>query len=78
VSLLLSDAGVHYSRWYGNGGDWINLGILYYSAIDRKPENGGEIQDTPCGMCGIMLGLEVAHLWHLGHLCNAGDIDKQN
>ena len=47
------------SRWYGNGGDWINLGIPQYIAIDRKPENGGEIQDASCGQSGIMLRLKV-------------------
>ncbi len=39
-------------RWYGYGGDWINLGIPQYIAIDRKPENGGEIQDASCGKSG--------------------------
>jgi hypothetical protein len=43
------------SRWYGNGGDWINKGITQYIVIDKKPENGGEIQDGSCGKCGIML-----------------------
>jgi hypothetical protein len=47
------------SRWYGNGGNWVNLGIPQYIAIDRKPENGGEIQDASCGKCGIMLRLKV-------------------
>jgi hypothetical protein len=47
------------SRWYENGGDWINLGIPLYIAIDRKPENGGEIQDASCGKSGIMLQLKV-------------------
>jgi hypothetical protein len=47
------------SRWYGNGGDWMNLGIPQYIAIDRKPENGGEIQDASCGKSGIMLRLKV-------------------
>jgi hypothetical protein len=38
---------------HGNGGDWVNLGIPQYIAIDRKPENGGEIQDASFGKCGI-------------------------
>jgi hypothetical protein len=46
-------------RWYENGGDWINLGIPQYIAIDRKPENGGEIQDASCGKSGIILQLKV-------------------
>ena len=32
------------SRWYGKGGHWINHGLPMYVAIDRKPENGCEIQ----------------------------------
>jgi Transposase IS4 len=31
------------SRWYGQGGEWINHGLPFYVAIDRKPENGCEI-----------------------------------
>ncbi len=27
------------SRWYGQGGHWINHGLPQYVAIDRKPEN---------------------------------------
>ena len=33
------------SRWYGQGGHWINHGLPMYVAIDRKPENGCEIQE---------------------------------
>lgn len=28
------------SRWYGLGGDWIDVGLPTYRAIDRKPEDG--------------------------------------
>lgn len=45
------------SRWYGQGGDWINHGLPMYIAIDRKPENGCEIQDACCGRSGVMLQL---------------------
>lgn len=47
------------SRWYGQGGDWINHGLPMYIAIDRKPENGCEIQDSCCGKSGVMLQLLV-------------------
>ena len=47
------------SRWYGQGGDWINFGLPHYVAIDRKPENGCEIQDSCCGVSGIMMRLKV-------------------
>jgi Transposase IS4 len=31
------------SRWYGQGGSWINRGLPSYRVIDRKPDNGCEI-----------------------------------
>jgi hypothetical protein len=43
------------SKWYGLGGEWINEGLPMYVAIDRKPENGCEIQDLACGESGVML-----------------------
>ena len=46
-------------RWYGLGGDWINMGLPMYVAIDRKPENGAEIQDACCGESGIMCYLKL-------------------
>ena len=47
------------SRWYGQGGEWINKGLPHYVAIDRKPENGCEIQTTACGKSGVMLRLKL-------------------
>lgn len=47
------------SRWYGLGGDYIDVGLPTYRAIDRKPENGCEIKTSACGRSGIMLRLEV-------------------
>ena len=47
------------SRWYGQGGDWINHGLPMYIAIDRKPENGCEIQNAACGRSGVMLQLKL-------------------
>ena len=47
------------SRWYGNGGNWIDRGLPMYVAIDRKPENGGEIQNIVDGDTGIMLQLTI-------------------
>ncbi|KAI2491610.1 Transposase IS4 [Fragilaria crotonensis] len=47
------------SRWYGQGGHWINLGLPQYVAIDRKPENGCEIQNSACGRSGVMLRLKL-------------------
>ena len=45
------------SRWYGLGSYWINVGLPMYVAIDRKPENGCEIQNSACGKSGVMLRL---------------------
>jgi hypothetical protein len=47
------------SRWYGKGGHWINHGLPMYVAIDRKPENGCEIQCASCGESGIMIRLKL-------------------
>ena len=47
------------SRWYGIGGDWINEGLPHYIAIDRKPENGCEIQNAACGESGVMMSLSI-------------------
>lgn len=47
------------SRWYGLGGSWINMGLPQYVAIDRKPENGCEIQNLACGVSGVMLCLKL-------------------
>jgi Transposase IS4 len=47
------------SRWYGQGGEWINHGLPMYVAIDRKPDNGCEIQDAACGQSGIMIQLKL-------------------
>jgi hypothetical protein len=47
------------SRWYGQGGTWINHGLPMYVAIDRKPEDGGEIQDAACGQTGIIIRIKL-------------------
>ena len=47
------------SRWYGLGEDWIDVGLPHYVAMDRKSENGCEIQDATCGRSGIILRLEI-------------------
>ena len=47
------------SCWYGQGGTWINKGLPMYVAIDRKPENGCEIQNAACGVSGVMIQLKV-------------------
>jgi hypothetical protein len=47
------------SRWYGMGGDWINAGLPMYIAIDRKPDNGAEIQNACCAESGVMLKLRL-------------------
>jgi Transposase IS4 len=47
------------SRWYGQGGEWINHGLPMYVAIDRKPENGCEIQNTACAKSGVMIRMKI-------------------
>ena len=47
------------SRWYGQGGNWINIGLPMYIAIDRKPENGCEIQTSCCATSGVMIRMKL-------------------
>jgi Transposase IS4 len=48
-----------FSRWYGQGGNWINHGLPMFVSMDRKPEDGCEIQNTACGKTGIMCQLKL-------------------
>ena len=48
------------SRWYEQGGDWINPGLPYYVAIVRKFENLYEIQDSCSGVNKIMMRLKMS------------------
>ena len=47
------------SRWYGLGEHWINCGLPNYVAMDRKPENGCEIQNACDGRSKIMIQLKL-------------------
>jgi hypothetical protein len=47
------------SRWYGMGGDWINVGLPMNVAMDQKPENGAELQNACCAVSGVMLRLRI-------------------
>ncbi len=46
-------------RWFRLGGNWINIGLPQYVAIDRKPEDGCEVQNAACRQSGVMLWLKV-------------------
>jgi hypothetical protein len=57
------------------GGDWINAGLPMYVQIDRKPENGAEIQNSCCAELGVMLRLRIRKSQqydHQGHDPNTG------
>ena len=45
--------------WYGQGGHWINLGLLIYVAMDRKPDNGADIHNDAGRRPGIMMQLVI-------------------
>jgi hypothetical protein len=47
------------SRWYGLGGHWINMGLPMYVAIDTKPEDGMEIQNSCCAISNIMYQIKL-------------------
>jgi hypothetical protein len=46
-------------RWYGVGGSFVDAGIPHYAAIERKPDNGAEIQNLADVASGIMLRLKI-------------------
>jgi hypothetical protein len=48
-----------FSRWYGLGGHWINIGLPHYVAMERKPEAGCEIQNFADGESGVMVRLKL-------------------
>jgi hypothetical protein len=45
--LICADESI--SRWYGQGGYWINHGLPQYIVIDQKPGFGCELQNLCCG-----------------------------
>ena len=47
------------SRWYGLGGHWIDMGISMYVAIDHKPVNGCEIQNSCDAISQVMMQLKL-------------------
>jgi len=46
-------------RWYGFGGKFVNKGLPHYVEMERKPEDGCEIQDAACVDSGIMIQLKL-------------------
>lgn len=46
-------------RWYDLRGAWIEVGSPHYVSLDRKPEDGYEVQNIACGDRGIILKLEL-------------------
>ena len=40
-------------QWYALGGQWVNDGLPMYMAVDRKPKNGCEIQNSADGDSGV-------------------------
>lgn len=48
-----------FSRWYGKGGSWINIGLPLFIVMDRKPDDGCELWSCCCGTTGVMLQLMV-------------------
>ena len=43
LDLICADESILW--WYGQGDHWINLGLPRYVAIDKKLENGADIQN---------------------------------
>jgi Transposase IS4 len=60
------------SRWYGLGGHWINMGLPMYVAMDRKPEDGCEIQDACCGKSAILMQIKLVKTARANQQAQAG------
>ena len=52
------------SIWYGIGGNWVNDGLPQYIEIDRKPENGCDIQNSADLVSGIMMKLKLVKIYY--------------
>ena len=46
-------------QWYGLGSGWICKGLPHFVAMDRKPNDGCEVQNSCCGESGIMMRLKI-------------------
>jgi hypothetical protein len=46
-------------RWYDVGGAYVGVGLPMYLALERKPDNGCEIQNLANVASGIMLRLKL-------------------
>jgi len=47
------------SKWNGLGGNWINVGLPTFISMERKPEDGCEIQNVCCARSKIMMQIKV-------------------
>ena len=61
------------SRWYGLGGHWINIGLPMYVAMDRKPEDGLEIQNACCAYSGVMFQIKLVKTAEANAEANANE-----
>jgi hypothetical protein len=62
VYLLVSDricVDESFSRWYGQGGFWINIGLPMYVSYERKPDDGCELWTCCDGRNGIMIQIKI-------------------
>ena len=50
------------SRWYGLGGECINIGLPMYVDIDRNLNNGCKIQDAASRRLKIMIRLKLVKI----------------
>jgi hypothetical protein len=48
-----------FSRWYGLGGKWSNIGLPHYVSIQRKVDPGCEIWTACDGHAGFLISLEI-------------------
>ena len=65
-------------QWYGQGSHWINHGLPMYVAINRKLENGCEMQNAACGHSGVMIRLKVVKTAEEENASAVTDDDSKN
>ena len=57
--LICADESI--SRWYGQGGHWINLWLPMCVAMGKQPQNEEDIHNAAYGKSGIIMWLSIVN-----------------
>ena len=58
-NLICSDDSI--SRWYGQGGHWVNMCLPMYVATEKNLENGDDIRNAACRRLGITMWIRIVN-----------------